>query len=179
MLTAKYLIIMPALVILVPQAPAQDAVPRPLDCEGTYMEFANQSSAPRRLWDVFNQSGIRDEYEPDVCRLNPWYLMGDFNADGRYDFVVMMRSRTEPDVSRLAVLWDSGAIEWLDIDDQLKYPGPDAWSIYPSYKEVHLGAAGGEPPVLIGDGIVTHKLEASSSLVYWNGTRFVYYWQGD
>ena len=55
----------------------------------------------------------------------------------------------------------------------------DPQGIYPKYEKVLLGAEEGTPPILKGEGIMIYKLESSSSLVYWDGTRFSYYWQGD
>ena len=105
--------------------------------------------------------------------------MGDFDGNGQYDFALVLRQLAGENETKLAVIWDSGKLVFLDRDKQLQYPSVEAWHIYPKYEKVLLGAEEGTPPILKGDGIMIYKLESSSSLVYWNDTRFTYYWQGD
>ena len=149
------------------------------DCTDRDTEFSNRSSAPEKLWELIKESGIQEDYALGICGLNPWYLMGDFNGNGQYDFALLLRQRAGNNEQKLTVIWDSGKAVFLDRDDKLQYPSIEAWHIYPKYEKVLLGAEEGTPPILKGDGIMIYKLESSSSLVYWNGTRFTYYWQGD
>jgi len=149
------------------------------DCSDRDTEFSNRSSAPEKLWVLIKESGIQEDYALGICGLNPWYLMGDFNGNGQYDFALLLRQRAGNNEQKLTVIWDSGKAVFLDRDDKLQYPSIEAWHIYPKYEKVLLGAEEGTPPILKGDGIMIYKLESSSSLVYWNGTRFTYYWQGD
>ena len=148
-------------------------------CPDRDAEFSNRSSAPEKLWALIKEAGIQEDYYLGICGLNPWYLMGDFNDNGKYDFALLIRQRTKINETSLAVLWDTGKVVFLDRDKQLQYPSIEAWHIYPKYEKVLIGAEEGTPPILEGDGIMIYKLESSSSLVYWNGTRFTYYWQGD
>lgn len=150
-----------------------------LDCPDRDTVFSNRSSAPEKLWQLIENSGIEQDFELITCGLNPWYLMGDFNGNGQYDFALLLHQRTEENETRLAVIWDSGKVVFLDRDEKLQYPTIQAWHVYPDYEKVLLGAEEGIPPVLEGDGIMIYKLGSSSSLVYWDGTRFTYYWQGD
>ena len=149
------------------------------DCSDRDTEFSNRSSAPEKLWELIKESGVEKNYSLSICGLNPWYLMGDFNGNGQYDFALLLHERSEENETRLAVIWDSGKVVFLDRDEKLQYPTIQAWHIYPDYEKVLLGAEEGTPPVLQGDGIMIYKLESSSSLVYWDGSRFTYYWQGD
>ena len=149
------------------------------DCSDRDTEFSNRSSAPEKLWDLIKEVGIQEDYSLGLCGLNPWYLMGDFNGNGHYDFALVLRQHSADNETRLAVLWGSGKVVFLDRDEDLQYPTIEAWHIYPKYEKVLLGIEEETPPTLEGDGIMIYKLETSSSLVYWNGTRFTYYWQGD
>ena len=148
-------------------------------CSDRDTEFSNISSAPEKLWFSIKETKIEEDYALGICGLNPWYLMGDFDDNGQYDFALFLRRLVGENETRLAVLWDSGKVVFLDRDEQLQYPTIEAWHIYPQYEKVLLGIEEGTPPSLEGDGIMIYKLETSSSLVYWNGTRFTYYWQGD
>jgi hypothetical protein len=148
-------------------------------CSDRDKEFSNRSSAPEKLWVLIKKAGIQEDYTLGICGLNPWYLTGDFNNNGQYDFALLLRQRSKENETRLAVIWDTGKVVFLDRDKKLQYPSIEAWHIYPKCEKVLLGAEEGTPPILEGDGIMIYKLESSSSLVYWNGTRFTYYWQGD
>ena len=148
-------------------------------CSDRDTEFSNRSSAPEKLWALIEESGIQEDYVLSICELNPWYLMGDFNGNGDYDFALLLRRRAGNNEQKLTVIWDSGKVAFLNRDKKLQYPGIEAWHIYPKNEKVQLGAEEGTPPILKGDGIMIYKLESSSSLVYWDGARFTYYWQGD
>ena len=147
-------------------------------CSDRDSEFSNRSSAPEKLWALIKEAGLQEDYTLGICGLNPWYLMGDFNGNGQYDFALLLRQRTKENDAKLAVIWESGKVDFLERDGKLQYPRIEAWHVYPKYEKVLLGAEEGIPPVLEGDGIMIYKLELSSSLVYWNGTHFTYYWQG-
>jgi hypothetical protein len=144
-----------------------------------YKRFVARSSAPREFWKIFHGIGLGREYEVDVDHLNPYYLSGDFDGDGRYDYAVNLRHR-QTRQRRLAVVRGSREVAWLDRDEQLRYPTLTAWFVHPRYESLEGGV--GEvtpPPTLQGDAIIIMKVEASSSLIYWNGSRFVSYWQED
>jgi hypothetical protein len=149
------------------------------NCPERDEEFVNRSSASDNFWKLLEGTTLLDNYQLDICRVNPWYLNGDFDANGYYDYSIILKPRSGKDEIKLAVIWDSGKVDILERDDKLQYPTIDAWHIFSKNETVLLGAEEGTPPILIGDGIMIYKLESSSSLVYWNGTRFTYYWQGD
>ena len=44
---------------------------------------------------------------------------------------------------------------------------------------VGKGADGKAPPKLRGDALMVIKTESASALIYWNGTRYAWYQQGD
>lgn len=148
-------------------------------CSDRDTEFANRSSAPEKMWQLIKTTKLQENYTLSICQFNPWYLMGDFDGNDHYDFALILHPRTGAKDPKLAVIWDTGKLALLERDEKLQFPRIEAWHLYPKNENVLLGAAEGVPPTLIGDGIMIYKLESSSSLVYWDGARFTYYWQGD
>ncbi|OJT25677.1 hypothetical protein BO221_07415 [Archangium sp. Cb G35] len=111
--------------------------------------------------------------------LNPFYLSGDFDGDGRRDYVIWARRKGW---TGFVVLFANGKQARLDRDEQLTYPGTtDYWYVHSRHLPVKASPAeDGKPaPKLEGDALLFIKSEASSALVYWNGKRFVSYWQAD
>ncbi|MBH0192450.1 MAG: hypothetical protein HP492_12045 [Nitrospira sp.] len=133
----------------------------------------NRASAPPALEEAIAKSGLEKEVVWDVTSLNPFYLRGDFDGDGSVDYVVRCAKKNSEAV-RLAVLHGHGKVSWLDKDKSLDYPSVLAWYVVSKQEAKAIGVS-----KLVGDGIMIVKPESSSSLVYWNGKRFVSSWQGD
>lgn len=58
------------------------------------------------------------------------------------------------------------------------YSWMDAWEVSTS-KKVGQGVSTQRPPKLKGEAILVKKLESSSGLIYWDGTKYRWYPQGD
>jgi len=107
-------------------------------------------------------------------RLNPFYVRGDFDADGKADHAVLVKKGKDRGilVCRAAVvkgtLLGAGAPfnEWRDLDFS-------AWAAY------EKRPAGSGVPNMIGEAIWLEWGESGSGLVYWNGRKFVWQQQGD
>ena len=144
-----------------------------------YTLFAARQSLPRKFWELFRQSGLAGEYDVNVRHVNPFYLWGDFDGDRSPDFVVRLRKRSQSELGQLAVVRGNGLVSWLARDSLLRYPDPGAWYVHAKAQPVQRGISEAKLPVLLGDAIMMIAPEMSSALVYWNGERFVSYWQGD
>ncbi|HEY6931441.1 MAG TPA: energy transducer TonB [Thermoanaerobaculia bacterium] len=114
-----------------------------------------------------------------ATRLNPFYLHGDFDGDGRTDYAVLVARGEENGIlicraggAKPIVL---GAGRPLNDVRNLNF---DAWMIYPR-APVQRGVGEGSPPTLRGDAIEVVWSETASALLYWNGSRFQWYQQGD
>ena len=118
-----------------------------------------------------------------TARLNPFYVHGDFNGDGRTDTAVLVRNRDSKKIgiaivhagARSAIILGAGRSFGNGGDD---FKWMDAWHLYPR-ATVERGAGGGAPPVLRGDALMVIKTESASALIYWNGKRYAWYQQGD
>lgn len=119
-------------------------------------------------------------------RINPFYLRGDFDGDGKPDYAILVVSKK--DQSRGIAIWLSsqkkfvvlgaghafrlGAVRVTDFDVI------DTWQVY-CKKPVERGVEAGPPPKLLGEAILAGKKESASGLIYWNGKQFAWYQQGD
>ena len=115
-------------------------------------------------------------------RLNPFYLHGDFDGDGRRDTVILVRDKATGKSGygfvmkrgRVAIVGAGTAID--DMGDD--FSSLDAWYVEPKGK-VEQGASDESPPKLRGDALMVIKTESASGLIYWDGKRFRWYQQGD
>ncbi len=120
--------------------------------------------------------------------VNPFYLRGDFDGDGRVDYAVLV-TRRDNRKKGIAVWLSSRSGSSLvmigagtparageaDTDDWSFF---DVWQVYPRGR-VRQGVGEGPPPRLKGDALLIEKSESASGLVYWDGKRFHWYQQED
>lgn len=162
-----------ALWVLLPACPVAADLP-----------FAQNESLPPEVREVFSQKGLTEKYEFS-SPLNPFYLQGDFNGDGRRDTAVLIRSRSSKKTGiavfhaagnqvfilgagrRVAGAGENDSFDWMD-----------AWHVY-GKAEVKRGADESKPPVLRGDALYVEKTESASAIIYWDGAAYRWYQQGD
>ena len=108
---------------------------------------------------------------------------GDFNGDGRWDTAVLIKERSSGKngiaiyhgrSNRLIIV--GAGQDWGNGSDD--FPGLDAWHVF-HRGPVGKGADRKAPPKLRGDALMVIKTESASTLIYWNGTRYAWYQQGD
>jgi hypothetical protein len=116
-------------------------------------------------------------------RVNPFFLRGDFNGDGKIDVAVLVKQRSS---GKLGIAIVHGATDKVTIlgagvgignggDD---FEWMDSWRIY-SKDNVAREAGEVSVPHLQGDALLVGKSEAASALIYWNNKRYVWFQQGD
>jgi len=115
-------------------------------------------------------------------RINPFYLQGDFNGDGKSDTALLIEEKASGKVGIVFVLGQkkiaivgAGKATGNGGDN---FDWMDAWYVYEKGK-VQMGADENAPPTLKGDALLAMKAESASSLIYWNGKDFAWYQQGD
>ena len=118
-----------------------------------------------------------------TTRLNPYYLRGDFNGDGRPDFAVLIERLSDKKQGIAIFHFGEPTIRVVGagrpLNDGLDdFSWMDVWQVYPR-GPVGQGVEEGPPPRLRGEALWVEKSESSSAIIYWNGQKYVWYQQGD
>ena len=112
--------------------------------------------------------------------VNPFYLRGDFNGDGKIDVAVLVKQRSTGKVGIAIINGAPDKITILGAGTTIGNGGDDfewmdSWEIYSKDRM----ANGTSVPKLRCDALLVIKSEAASALICWNGKRYVWLQQGD
>lgn len=146
------------------------------------LSFAQESSIPPIVNEAFKNSGVAEKYVI-TTQVNPFYVQGDFNGDGRLDCAILIKEKLSGKLGIAIVHAGEERVRVLGAGQRFGNGGDDfswldAWYVY-SKSQVHRGASAGTPPKLKGDALMVIKAEAASSLIYWTGAQYRWYQQGD
>ena len=116
-------------------------------------------------------------------RINPAYLEGDFNGDGKADVAVLVRERSTGKIGVAIVSGTTGKVTILGAGIGIGNGGDDfewmdSWQVYSKTGADHA-VSETSAPHFRGDALLVEKSEAASALIYWNGKRYVWSQQGD
>ena len=116
-------------------------------------------------------------------RMNPSYLEGDLNGDGKMDTAVLVKERSTGKIGVAIVHGTTGQVAILGAGIGIGNGGDDfewmdSWQVY---SKTHAANAAGRTsvPRLRGDALLVEKSEAASALIYWNGKKYVWFQRGD
>ena len=142
------------------------------------IDFVASISLPPEVWEVLEK---HNEYSVET-RINPFYLRGDFDADGKSETAVLVKHRPTGKKG-MALVSITGKLRVIGAGEKGgeeldNFDWMDAWYVFPKGK-VEQGASEEAPPKLKGDAIAAIKTEAASGLIWWDGKRFRWYQQGD
>ena len=143
---------------------------------------AQQESVPEWATAAMRRAGLDSTIAPDA-RLNPFILRGDFDGDGRADIALLVRARTSGKHGIAIVHRATGRVFIIgagrnNTDGGDDYSWMDAWTVF-ERGAVARGATNARPPLLKGDALLVAKSEAASAILYWTGTTYRWYQQGD
>jgi hypothetical protein len=118
-----------------------------------------------------------------VAHINPFYLQGDFNGDGKRDTAVLIKSRTSGKVGIAIFLAGKHTPAVVGAGKPIGNGGNDlfwmdAWSVK-SKGAVERGMTDEAPPKLRGDALLVEATDSASALIYWTGSVYAWYQQGD
>jgi hypothetical protein len=141
--------------------------------------IADSPDIPEVIDKVIANESLAKKYELSY-RMNPSYLRGDFDGDGKIEVAVLVKERS---TEKIGIAIINGATDKVTIlgagtaignggDD---FEWMDSWEIY-SKDRITSGTS---DPKLRGDALLVSKSEAASALIYWNGKRYVWRQQGD
>jgi hypothetical protein len=115
--------------------------------------------------------------------MNPSYLEGEFNGDGKIDVAVLIKERLSGKLGIAIVDGTIGKVTILGAGIGIGNGGDDFewmdfWKVYSKTRAAHV-AGETSVPHLRGDALLVERSEAASALIYWNGKRYVWSQQGD
>lgn len=137
---------------------------------------------PRPVSRAFTARGLDRLYE-FTFHLNPFYLRGDFNGDGKADIAILLKQKGTGKIGFAVVHSSTKEIFFVGAGTKSGNGGDDFswmdyWYVYPR-GVVQRGVGEKSVPRLIGEAVYVGKSESASGLIYWNGKRYVWYQQGD
>jgi hypothetical protein len=142
---------------------------------------AHLHDIPEAINRAITNGSLAKEYEVSF-HLNPFYLPGDFNGDGKTDIAVLVKQRS---TGKLGIAIINGATDKVTVvgagnaignggDD---FGWMDSWRLYSKGRAAQ--EAERSVPHLRGDAFLVSKSEAASALIYWNGRRYAWFQKGD
>jgi hypothetical protein len=150
------------------QSPAPDAA-------------AQRSDIPEAVKRAIANGSLAKDNELSF-HMNPFYLRGDFNGDGKADIAVLVKQRS---TGKLGIAIINGATDKVTVvgagnaigNGGDNFEWMDSWQVYSEGRAAQ--AAEGRGPKLHGDALLVSKSEAASALIYWNGKRYAWFQHGD
>jgi hypothetical protein len=131
---------------------------------------------------ALTNGSVGKEYDLSF-RMDPSYLEGDFNGDGKMDVSVLVKERATGKLGIAIVHGTTGKVRILGAGTGIGNGGDDfewmdSWQLYSKTRAAHASDKTSVPR-LRGDALLVEKREAASALIYWNGKRYVWSQQGD
>lgn len=141
--------------------------------------MAHSPDIPDVVGKALANESLAKKYELSY-RLNPSYLRGDFDGDGKVDVAVLVKERSTGKIGIAIISGASNKVTILGAGTAIGNGGDDfewmdSWGVYSKDRI----ASGTSVPKLCGDALLVSKDEAASALIYWNGKRYVWRQQGD
>ena len=138
--------------------------------------------APDAVKSALTNGLLGKEYDLSVG-INPFYLQGDFNGDGKIDVAVLVKQRSTGKLGIAIVHGTASKVTILGAGSFIGNGGDDfewmdSWQVFSKARVAHAAGETGVPH-LRGDALLVEKSEAASALIYWNGKRYVWSQQGD
>jgi hypothetical protein len=145
-------------------------------------DAAQVHDIPEAIESAIRNGSLPKDYDVSFD-LNPFYLHGDFNGDGKNDVAVLVKQRATGKVGIAIIDAVTNKTKVLDAGSAIGNGGDDfawmdSWQVYSKNRAAHE-AGETNAAHLRGDALLVSKSEAASALIYWNGKRYVWLQQGD
>ena len=140
---------------------------------------AQHHDIPEAVESAVRNGSLAKDYEISF-HLDPFYLRGDFNGEGKSDFAVLVKERSTGKIGIAIIRSATGKATILGAGIPIGNGGDDFewmdnWEVYSKQHKTSYANA----PRFRGDALFVGKSEAASALIYWNGKRYVWLQQGD
>jgi hypothetical protein len=140
---------------------------------------------PQDVAEAVESGHFAETYKLDG-RMNPFYLRGDFDGDGKPDYAFWIRAKVSGSVGIAIWLSSRQKLIILGAGVPFRFAGStesnfedlNVWRVY-GKRPVEQGVEAGPPPRLIGEAILVGRSESGSGLIFWAGQSFKWYQQGD
>ncbi len=119
--------------------------------------------------------------------MNPFYLRGDFDGDGKPDYAFWIKAKAGGATGiaiwlssrQKLIILGAGVPFGFSGSTRSDFGGKNiVWQVY-GKRPVEQGEDGGTPPTLVGEAIWLGTKGIASGLIYWDGESFKWYQQGD
>ncbi len=147
-----------------------------------YKHYLLEQQLPDWFLNLYKSAKIGTDYQI-ADFINPFYLEADFNWDGHTDIAVLIEdtlTKKEGIIvfhGQIATFFILGAgtksgnggddFDWMDI-----------WKVYQG-TSLEPGVGETEKINLKGPALWVEKSESASAVIYWTGTKYTWYQQGD
>ena len=147
-----------------------------------YADWLQKLNVPTWVNRAFGEQELKDKYAFSF-ELNPCYLRGDFSGDGEPDIAILVTETSSGKLGAVVLHFGSNDFFVLGAGESIGNGGDDFkwmtnWAVRRKGK-VGQGADGQPPPKLKGEALHVEKAESASAIVYWDGTKYTWYQQGD
>ncbi len=141
---------------------------------------------PQSVSEAIETGHFAQTYKLDGT-MNPFYLRGDFDGDGKPDYAFWIKAKTG-EATGIAI-WMSSRQKFIILGAGVPFMFSGSassnfggknrvWQVY-GKRRVEQGEDGGTPPTLVGEAIWLGTKGIASGLIYWDGKSFKWYQQGD
>lgn len=147
-----------------------------------YADWLQKLNVPTWVHRAFGEQGLKDKYAFSF-ELNPCYLRGDFSGDGEPDIAILVKEISSGKLGAVVLHFGSKDLFVLGAGESIGNGGDDFkwmtnWTVKRKGK-VNQGMDSPPPPQLIGEALHVEKAESASAIIYWDGSKYTWYQQGD
>ena len=151
-------------------------------CDLTYpldQGWPPRLNLPAWVCEVAFAAKAHERYTP-YTKINPFFLSGDFDGDGRLDAAVWIENKKSHKLGIMIFRQGNkqptvigAGVNFADRGDD--YAGLDVWSIIPKGEVLKSTWEGDRKLVLRGDALFVGKSESASVAIYWTGKTYAFY----
>jgi hypothetical protein len=130
---------------------------------------AQARDIPEVVKKAITNGTVAKEYDVSL-KIEPFYLQGNFNGDGKIDAAVLVKQRSTGKLGIAIVHGGTRKVAILGAGIGIGNGGDDFewmdyWEVYPKHSV--RGSSETTAPRLRGDALLVGKSEAASALIYW------------